>query len=220
MTHRVVLRISTLALAFLIAGCGEDLPPGPDGGALEVSPLFTGVAEGDSIQLTATMGGEPVDVTWASSDETKATVSATGMVHGIAEGFAAITAALTSNPGRMRSASITIVPIPEIFSGEPVTGISSSGARGSGQFYKVDVPAGTTNLTITLAGGTGDVDLYVSHGTRPTSAEADCWSFNGGNGEECSIDNPAPGLWFILLDLWDPYTGVTLEAILTPAPAP
>ena len=216
MNQRVVLRLSTLALAAMVAGCGEDLPPGPDNTSLEVSPLFDEVAEGDSLLLTATIGGEAVEVTWASSDETNATVSPTGWVRGISGGFAAVTASLVSNPERIRSASITVLPIPEIFSGEPVSGIGSSGARGSGLFYKVDVPAGTTNLTITLAGGTGDVDLYVKHGSRPTSSDADCWSYNGGNGEECSIDDPAPGMWFILLDLWDAYSGVTLEATITP----
>ena len=218
MNQRVVLCLSTVVLAALATGCSEDLPPGPDNTTLQVTPQFTGVAEGDSIQLTAMIGGEAVEATWETQYDSIATVSSTGMVYAHAGGFTGVTATLASNPARSRSASITVIPIPEVFSGEPVAGISGSGARGSASYYKIDVPAGTTNLTVTLAGGSGDVDLYLQHASRPTYDTADCWSFNGGNGEECSVDDPAAGLWYIMLDLWDPYSGVTLEATLTPAP--
>lgn len=216
MSHRIVVRLSTIALAALIAGCSEDLPSEPNETVLQVTPLFTGIAEGDSIQLTATIDGEPVDVTWTSGDESVVSVSEDGWVVGNTGGFAPVTATTTTGPERTRSASITVIPIPELESGVPETSISSSGARGSGSFFKIDVPAGASNLTIELSGGTGDVDLYVRHGTRPTSSVADCWSFNAGNTESCSIDNPDAGMWYILLDLWDPYSGVTLTATVTP----
>jgi hypothetical protein len=216
MLARKAVRFSPLVLALLIAGCDNDHPVEPEDARIQVSPLSFGIAEGDTIRLTATLGGEPAEVTWESSDEAVATIDATGLVTGVSGGTASATAALVSNPQVMRSASVTVIAIPELTSGEPVTGIASSGARGSGLFYKIEVPAGATALAVTLSGGTGDVDLYLGHGGRPSNLEADCWSFNAGNDEACTIDDPAAGWWYILLDLWDPYTGVTLTATVTP----
>ena len=37
------------------------------------------------------------------------------------------------------------------------------------QVYTLAVPAGATNLTITMSGGTGDADMYVKAGSTPVS---------------------------------------------------
>ena len=64
-------------------------------------------------------------------------------------------------------------------SGVPVTGIS--GASGSQQFWKLAVPAGKTSLTVTISGGTGDADLYVRLGAKPTTSTFTCRPFLNGN---------------------------------------
>ena len=43
-----------------------------------------------------------------------------------------------------------------------------------------------------------------------------CASFNAGNTELCSEPSPTAGTWYVLLELWDPYAGVTLTATVTP----
>ena len=53
----------------------------------------------------------------------------------------------------------------------PVTNIS--GASGSQQFWKLTVPAGQTQVVFNISGGTGDADLYVRRGSRPTTATFD-----------------------------------------------
>ena len=44
-----------------------------------------------------------------------------------------------------------------------------SGAAGSERLYKLTVPAGATSVKLELSGGTGDADLYVKFGLRPTN---------------------------------------------------
>ena len=218
MTHRTVMGLfSGALLATLVLGCGSDSStPTQPAPSLEVSPPFVGLLEGSTVQMTATIDDAAVPVTWASDNTAAATVSATGLVTGVGGGFAAITATLTSDATQLRSASVTVTAPPALTSGVPVTGLGSTGARGSTVLYKIVVPAGKTQLRVTLSGGTGDVDLYLRAGTPPTVSSFTCASENGGNIEACTITNPAAGTWFVLLALWDPYAGVTLTGTITP----
>ena len=106
-------------LTALVFGCGDNTPDvGPSSGILLVNPLFAGVKQGATKQLTATVNGTAVAVTWASSDAAIATVSANGLVTAVAPGpcvanvcgRASITAALQADPTQLRSASITVTP--------------------------------------------------------------------------------------------------------------
>ncbi len=221
MIRSSVLRLFSAALltAFLPACSDDEVPTATEGPSLQVTPLFTGILEGSTVQLTATFAGATVPVTWESSNTAAATVSPTGLVTAVGGGFAAVTAKMSSDPSKIRSASITVTAPPTLTSGVAVTGIGSSGARGSTLLYKIIVPAGATNLSVTLRDGTGDVDLYINRGTPPNPASSSgytCASFNGGNTEVCDQPNPAAGTWYVLLELWDPYSGVTLTATVTP----
>jgi uncharacterized protein YjdB len=111
MTHRTVIRLfSTTLIAALALGCGGDTPTGSvSNGLLEVDPLYAGVKQGSTQQLSATINGEDASVTWASTDQTIATVSPSGLVTGVALGQASITATMVSDPTQKRSASITVV---------------------------------------------------------------------------------------------------------------
>ena len=94
--------------------------------------------------------------------------------------------------------------------GVPITGISSS--PGSEKFYKIEVPAGQDELTISTSGGTGDVDLYVRRGSQPTSTSYDYRPYKIGNEETVVVENPAAGTWYIMLKGYSSYAGVTLLA--------
>lgn len=213
MMHRSAVSLSCALLAALVVGCDDDRPSGPDEPGLVVTPAFRGVPETDTVRLSATFNGQPVTVTWESQDPTVATVSATGLVTGLKPGFTAITARAPDQ--QLRSASITVIAVTALTSGTGVT-ISGTGARGTQAFRKITVPAGATNLTVTITGGSGDVDMYLRPGGVPTTSNNVCASENAGNIETCSIANPAAGTWFILLYLWDPYAGATLTATVTP----
>jgi hypothetical protein len=173
--------------------------------------LFTGIAEGDTLRLVASLNGQPVAATWESAYDSVATVTADGLVTGISGGFTPITATAS---GGVRSASITVVPIPVLVSGTARTGLS--GATGTQQFFKITIPAGRTGLRFAMSGGTGDADLYVRHGARPTLDVFDCAPFAGGNAETCNFTNPAAGTWYVLIDAFATYAGASLVATVTP----
>jgi len=216
MNKRTVTRLSTALLAVVALGCADDYNFTEPDNPLIVTPAFIGIEEGQTTQLTATVGGEPAAVTWSSDDPSILTVSSTGLVTSLKAGTTGVIATLVADATKTRSSSVTVIAFPVLTSGTPVANLSSSAPRGTMAFYTINVPAGTTNLTVTLAGGTGDVDLYLRHDLKPTYDDNACASFNGGNDEECSIDNPTPGRWFMALDLWEAYAGVTLEATITP----
>lgn len=96
--------------------------------------------------------------------------------------------------------------------------------------YLVDVPAGTSLLTLVMT-GTGDVDLYA----RPSQAVAAgqigaradgplLWSpYNLGSSEQINVQDPASGLWFVRVEGFDLPANYTLEVFfdtLVTAPLP
>ncbi len=93
-----------------------------------------------------------------------------------------------------------------------------SGEAASWQRFTFEVPAGASRLSVSISGGTGDVDLYLRFNEPPETTEGqfDCRPFNGDNDETCEINNPQAGTWHIGLNAFAPYEGVTLEAVWTP----
>ncbi|NOU51676.1 S8 family serine peptidase [Pseudoalteromonas sp. JBTF-M23] len=90
-----------------------------------------------------------------------------------------------------------------------------SGAKGSQTFYYVDVPAGATKLDVVMSGGSGDADLYVQAGAKPTTGSYICRPWKGGNNETCTIDNPTAGKYWVMLEGYSAYSQVNLQADIT-----
>jgi serine protease len=88
-----------------------------------------------------------------------------------------------------------------------------SGPRSQWKRYTLDVPSGTTKLTVTISGGTGDADLYVRLGTAPTTTTYQCRPYLNGNAETCTINNPSAGTWHFGLYGFAAFSGVNLKAI-------
>jgi len=91
----------------------------------------------------------------------------------------------------------------------PVTGLS--GALNSERYFKIDVPAGQ-NLVFRLSGGTGDADMYVRFGSRPTTATYNCRPYLNGNNETCTFNNAAAGTYYVMLHGYTSYSGTSLVA--------
>jgi len=89
---------------------------------------------------------------------------------------------------------------------------SLSGDVGDEMLFRIELPADQNNLTVTIAGGTGDCDLYVQHETPPTESEYDFRPFLAGNEETVSVPSPAEGVWYVMLRGYSAYTEVTLIA--------
>jgi vibriolysin len=92
--------------------------------------------------------------------------------------------------------------------GVPVSNVS--GSSGSKKYYTLDVPAGQSNLSFVTSGGTGDADLYVRFGSVPSASAYDCRPYTGGNAESCPFTNPAAGTWYVMLNGYSSYSGLTL----------
>lgn len=93
--------------------------------------------------------------------------------------------------------------------------VSASGGLQSQSFYTLEVPVGATNLSFVISGGSGDADLYVKAGSRPTTASYDCRPYLDGNNETCNISNVQPGTYHVMLNGYSQYAGVTLTGSYT-----
>ncbi|WP_417498523.1 proprotein convertase P-domain-containing protein [Lysobacter yangpyeongensis] len=79
----------------------------------------------------------------------------------------------------------------------------------------MNVPAGASGLKFTIAGGTGDADLYVRFGSAPTTSTYDCRPYLNGNNETCNIATAQAGTYHVMLRGYTAYSGVTLTGSYT-----
>jgi vibriolysin len=105
------------------------------------------------------------------------------------------------------------IPVPPpvttpLTNGTTVTGLS--GGTGAKLYYTLEVPAGATSLSFTTTGGTGDADLYVRFGLAPTLSAYDCRPYLGGNAETCTIANIQTGTYYVMLQGYSAFSGVSL----------
>jgi len=115
-----------------------------------------------------------------------------------------------------------------------VTGFLKSGVVLSGlngpintfRYYRVVVPAGATKLvmqtgtTSTTASGT-DIDIAVRGGALPdyNNRIFDCVAETGSAAETCTINNPTPGDYYMVVIGFTAYTGIqALATVTVPAP--
>ena len=87
-----------------------------------------------------------------------------------------------------------------------------AGAEGSAEIYTIDVPAGADRLEVRLRNGTGDVDLALFDEDPTVGSDPVCVSESVEADEDCVVESPGAGEWFILLYGYEAYTGVTLTA--------
>jgi hypothetical protein len=151
------------------------------------------VTAGGSSTLTLTASSTATVVT---SDAFTVTGSATSGSHG-ANGAVSV----TSSGGGGGGGSV-------LSNGVPVTNLS--GASGSQVVFTLSVPSGASNLKFTISGGSGDADLYVKFGSAPTLSSYDCRPYVSGNSETCNMSSATAGTWYVMLNGYAAYSGVTL----------
>ncbi|MCO7223021.1 S8 family serine peptidase [Pleionea sp. CnH1-48] len=61
----------------------------------------------------------------------------------------------------------------------------------------IEIPAGMSELTVSISGGFGEADLYLNAGSAPSTSNYECRPYLTGNAETCVINNPQPGTWHI-----------------------
>lgn len=87
-----------------------------------------------------------------------------------------------------------------------------SGAKNAQLAYTVVVPAGATNLVISESGGSGDADLYTKFGSAPTLSSYDCRPYVSGNNESCTVAAPQAGTYYVMLNGYSAFSGVSVKA--------
>jgi hypothetical protein len=207
-------------------------PPPPPDFSIAVSPASNTVAAGGSVAYTVStsalngstqsislsVSGLPAGVTGSFNPATVTAGGSSTLTLTAASTAAAATATFTvtgtsGTVSHSATASVTVTTTngdTQLQNGVPVSNLS--GATNSQQFFFIAVPAGQATLTVQISGGTGDADLYVRFGSRPTTATWDCRPFINGNNETCTFNSPAAGNWFIMLNGFATYSGVTLKA--------
>ncbi len=101
---------------------------------------------------------------------------------------------------------------------DPISATVSNIAITKGQWanYTIQLAAGYTSMTVTIEGGSGDTDLYITNGKKSTKTSYDCRSNGANNNEICVIDAPGEGLWYIDLFGWATSSNITLKLTATP----
>ncbi len=152
----------------------------------------TGIVAGTVISLTApATSGSATFSSWSGCDSTSSR-----------------DCTVTMNANTNVTASYTSAQTPLTNGGS----VTLSGAEGSEAYYYVSVPAGATNLSIAISGGTGDADLYVKQGAMPTTSASDCRPYLATSNETCNFASPAAGTWYVMVRGYSSFSGVTLQA--------
>lgn len=88
--------------------------------------------------------------------------------------------------------------------------------------YRLEVPAGSAALTVALSGGSGDADVFIEEGSRPSDRTEydDCVAAGPTNDDSCQILDPE-GTYHILLNSPQAATsGLTMDITLGNTVAP
>lgn len=118
------------------------------------------------------------------------------------------TLTVTDNDGATAASSASVTISNDTPTGSALTngvGVAVSGAQDSETGFTLDVPAGASDLSFNIAGGTGDADLYVRFGAAPTQTVYDCRPYLGGNNETCDITNAQTGIYHVMLRGYNSY---------------
>jgi len=102
--------------------------------------------------------------------------------------------------------------------GELTNGVTVSdlaGATGSETNFTMAVPAGATDLSFVMGGGSGDADLYVKFGSAPTTSSYDCRPYQSGNSESCDFSAAQEGTYYVMIHGYSDYSGVSLTGSFT-----
>lgn len=82
--------------------------------------------------------------------------------------------------------------------------------------YTRSMPAGYSKMTVTISGGRGDADLYVTNGKESSTVSYGCRSNGANNDEVCTFDAPQAGVWHIDVYGYTNSSGIKLGLTATP----
>ncbi|WP_305885082.1 pre-peptidase C-terminal domain-containing protein [Pleionea sp. CnH1-48] len=95
----------------------------------------------------------------------------------------------------------------------PVENLSAS--TGDQTEFYFDVPAEARSVSFKMSGGSGDADIYVKFGSKPTTSSYDCRPYKSGNTETCSFSPAQEGRYYVMIRAYRSYSGASLVASYT-----
>lgn len=90
-----------------------------------------------------------------------------------------------------------------------------SGAEGDELHFYMNVPGDASDLSFSISGGSGDADLYVKFGSKPTTSDYDCRPWKNGNNETCDISTVQEGTYYVMVHGYSSFSGVDLVGSYT-----
>ncbi|HET6398312.1 MAG TPA: pre-peptidase C-terminal domain-containing protein, partial [Candidatus Thermoplasmatota archaeon] len=192
---------------------------------------FTHSASGLTLTVTSTStdpDGDTLTASWAWGDGTAAGTGSTASHTYASGGTYTVTLTVSDGNGGSASASqqVTVTApadpdpsTPNLDSGVPQSVTVSAGQE---KFYKIQVPAGSSQLKVEMSGPSCgllncplDADLYTRHNTKPTNSAYDCRPFLTGNAETCTHTGPAAGWWYVRVHGYSGSGTVGIKATVT-----
>lgn len=191
-----VLSLSTLVLA----ACGVTEPGQPDVASVSVQGPTANIGIGASLQLSATVNpsGANTAVTWSSADETRVTISATGLATAallpITSTTVTITATSVEDPTISGSIELTIVCGPLA-----AAAVSNGGTLPEDTCYSVENPLSVSDGTLVVEPG-----VEISFGPSGSLSI-------GSNGRLNAMGTSAKGIVFTSTDPSGSWRGVRFD---------
>ena len=97
-------------------------------------------------------------------------------------------------------------------------GVAKTGLAGSQNqelVFTMELPAGASDLSFNMSGGSGDADMYVKFGSEPTSSSYDCRPYKNGNVESCPVSSVQSGTYYVKVVGYTAFSGVSLVGTYT-----
>jgi PKD repeat protein len=188
------------------------------GGTSNLPPVANFSVSSSNLVATFTDSSTDSDGTiasraWNFGDSSSSTATNPSHTYAAA-GTYSVTLTVTDNGGASNSKTQSVTVTSSggggnvLSNGVAVTGLTAT--TGNKLLYTLSVPAGASGLKFVTSGGTGDGDLYVKFGSAPTTSSYDCRSWVSGNSETCSIATAQAGTYYVLINAYATFSGMSL----------
>ena len=87
---------------------------------------------------------------------------------------------------------------------------SLAASSGNSVDFTYTTAPSSQGIAFAIAGGSGDADLYVRFGAAPTTTTYDCRPYATGNTESCSFEPSDIGTYFVSIQAYQSFSGLTL----------
>ncbi len=205
--------------SFKLASVAADIGGGGTGNVPPVAN-FSDTVNGLVVSFTDSSSdsdGTIASRSWNFGDGSTSTTTSPSHTYA-ASGTYSVSLTVTDNSGatNTKTASVTVSGGGGGGGGNVLqNGVALTGqaaATGAQLAYTVVIPAGASNLVISESGGTGDADLYTKFGSAPTLTSYDCRPYVTGNNESCTVASPQAGTYYVMLNGYAAFSGVSVKA--------